>query len=322
MQTKLSRLSLMLGVALASSGAFAADPPAVAKPKTMADVIAASRPSDWRTLDPQNLLNVDFVGLDRVVIELAPAFAPKHVENIKALAREDYYDNLALLRVQDNYVAQWGDPNSEDKEKAKPIQKAKRTLPAEFDRDAKDLPFTALPDGDVYAPQVGFSDGFPVARDPATGKAWLAHCYGMVGVGRDNDANSGGGTELYAVIGHAPRHLDRNVTLVGRVVYRIDQLASQPRGTKELGFYADPGQQIPLSRVRVAADRPVSDRVELEALRTDTETFKALVESRRNRRDDWYKTPAGKIELCNVPLIVREKAKAPEAAKKDAAKSK
>ena len=315
MHTRLSSLALTLCALSTGTAALAADPPA--KPKTMADVIAASKPADWRTLDPANLLQVDFVGLERIVIELAPVFAPKHVENIKALAREQYYDNLALLRVQDNYVAQWGDPNGEDKDKAKPVKNAKRTLAAEFDRDAKDLAFTPLPDGDVYAPEVGFVDGMPVARDPKAGKAWLAHCYGMVGVGRDNDANSGGGTELYAVIGHAPRHLDRNVTLVGRVVWRIDQLSSQQRGTKELGFYGDPNLQIPLGRARLAADSPATDRVELEALRTDTDTFKALVESRRNRRDDWYKTPAGKIDLCNVPLIVREKAKAPTAKKKD-----
>jgi len=108
------------------------------------------------------------------------------------------------------------DPNAEKPDLARKIQHARKTLPAEFDRamDPK-MPFTPLPDPDAYAPMAGFSDGFPMARDRHTGKMWLVHCYGMVGAGRDNDPDSGGGTELYVVIGNAPRQLDRNVTLFG-----------------------------------------------------------------------------------------------------------
>ena len=127
----------------------------------------------------------------------------------------------------------------------------------------------------------------------------------MVGAGRDNDADSGGGPELYAVIGHAPRHLDRNVTLLGRVVSGIERLSTLPRGTLALGFYEKPEQRVPIRAVRLAADVPLKDRAALEVIRTDTETFRALVESRRNRRDDWTKVPAGHVELCNVPLPVR-----------------
>ncbi|WP_390624749.1 peptidylprolyl isomerase [Anthocerotibacter panamensis] len=273
------------------------------KPLTMADVLAASQPSDWRPLDPENTLYLE-LATGRVVIELKPAFAPHHTANIKALVREGYFDGLAVLRVQDNYVVQWGDPDADDKDKQRPVKKAQRTLTAEFTIAlTQDLPFTRLPDADGYAPEVGFSDGFPAARDPKTGRAWLAHCYGMVGVGRDNDPDSGGGTELYAVIGNAPRHLDRNITLVGRVVQGIELLSALPRGTGALGFYEKPQQRVPIQSVRLAAD--VSARTNLEVLRTDTSTFTALVASRRNRQDNWYKVPAGYVELCNVPLVVR-----------------
>ena len=145
----------------------------------------------------------------------------------------------------------------------------------------------------------------PAARDPATGKAWLAHCYGMVGAGRDVASDSGNGSELYAVIGHAPRHLDRNIALVGRVVQGMEWLTSLPRGTGPLGFYEKPGQRMAIRSVRLAADVPEAERMRLEILRTDTPTFAALVESRRNRSDEWYKRPAGHIDLCNVPLPVR-----------------
>jgi peptidylprolyl isomerase len=82
----------------------------------MADVLAASKPGDWRALDPENTLYMDLAA-GRVVIELAPTFAPLHVANVKALAREKYYDGLAIVRVQDNYVVQWADPEAENPER-------------------------------------------------------------------------------------------------------------------------------------------------------------------------------------------------------------
>jgi peptidylprolyl isomerase len=242
------------------------------------------------------------------VIELAPAFAPAHVANVKALVRERYFDGLAIVRSQENYVVQWGDPDAEDEGRRRPIRVAKRTLPAEFAvAISSERPFTALPDGDVYAPEVGFSDGFPVARNPATGRAWLAHCYAMLGAGRGDDPDTGGGAELYVVNGHAPLHLDRNVTLLGRVVHGMERLSTLPRGTGPLGFYETPEERVPIVSIRVAADLPGAERPRLERLRTDTATFEAFVESRRNRRESWFAEPSGRVELCNVPLPVRER---------------
>ncbi|HVT33153.1 MAG TPA: peptidylprolyl isomerase [Rhodanobacteraceae bacterium] len=290
---------------LAATSLAAADSGTSAKPKTMADVLAASKPSDWRALDPENTLYLDFAA-GRVVIELAPDYAPLHATNIRTLVRQRYFDGLAILRVQDNFVTQWGDPEGDKPDKAHPFGKASKTVAPEFERDiAKDLAFTPLPDGDVYAPEVGFSNGFPVARDGKSGKTWLAHCYGMVGAGRDVGPETGPGSELYVVIGHAPRQLDRNIALVGRVVKGMELLSALPRGTGALGFYEKPEQRVPIRSARLAADVPVAERTPLEVLRTDTATFAALVESRRNRRDDWYKVPAGRIDLCNVPIPVR-----------------
>lgn len=266
---------------------------------TMAEVLAASSPSDWRSLDPENTLYLELPA-GRVVMELAPNFAPRHVANIRALARERYFDGLAIVRVQDNYVVQWGDPEGD-----RSVGDAQRTLPAEFTRPAVGLEFTVLPDPDAYAPQTGFAAGFPAARDGPDGTAWLAHCYGMLGAGRENDADSGGGTELYVVIGHAPRHLDRNVTLVGRVVQGMELLSAIPRGPGTMGFFEKAEQRVPIRQLRVAADLPIGERTALEVLRTDTRTFDALVEARRNRSEAWFKVPAGHIEVCNVPLPVR-----------------
>jgi peptidylprolyl isomerase len=293
-------------IAAAATVAAAADAP---QPRTMSEVLAASKPSDWRELDPRRTMYLELAA-GRVIIELAPQFAPSHVANVIALVREGYFDGLAIMRAQDNYVVQWGDADGK-----RQIREARRTLAAEFERTAKDLEFTPLPDPDTYAAEVGFSQGFPMARDPTIGRAWLVHCYGMVGAGRDADVDSGGGTELYAVTGHSPRHLDRNVTLLGRVVKGIELLSSLPRGTAELGFYEKPAQRVPIRAVRIAADIAEAERTPLEVLRTNTQTFLALVESRRNRTDTWFKVPAGRVEVCNVPIPVRARAAAAEANK-------
>jgi peptidylprolyl isomerase len=134
---------------------------------------------------------------------------------------------------------------------------------------------------------------------------WLAHCYAMVGAGRGNEIDSGTGAELYVVTGHAPRQLDRNIALVGRVIQGMELLSVLPRGTGPLGFYEQPAQRVPIVSVRIAADVPAAERAGLELMRTDTASFAALVEARRNRQDDWYKVPAGHIDLCNVPIPVR-----------------
>ena len=296
------RYMLLLVVSVAVSGS-AQSPKA--KP-SMAEILAASKPTDWRLLNPENTLYIELPS-GRVVIEFAPDFAPRHVANVKALAREHYYDGLAIVRCQDNYVVQLADPDAEKPELARKIQKASRTLAPEFDcaLDSKQ-PFTRLPDGDVYGPEVGFSNGLPVARDPKTKRMWLAHCYGMVGAGRDVSIDSGGGTELYVVTGHAPRQLDRNVTLLGRVVQGMELLSSLPRGTGPMGFYEKPEQRVAIQAIRVAADVLETERTALEILRTDTPLFQSLIESRRNRPEEWFHVQAGKIELCNVPVPARK----------------
>jgi peptidylprolyl isomerase len=283
-------------ILLATFGIADAAPPT----KTMADVLAASKPADWRRPDPANTLYLELAS-GRVVIELAPQFAPRHVENIRTLVHEGYFDGLSINRSQDNFVVQWGDPDGK-----KPLGSGKKKLTAEFTRPAQGLEFVALPDPDTYAPQTGFVSGFPAARNEKRDTAWLVHCYGVLGAGRDNEADSGGGTELYVVTGHAPRQLDRNITVVGRVLKGMELLSTLARGTAALGMYDKAEQFVPIKSIRIAAEVPAAERTNIEVLRTDTSTFTDLIESRRNRRDEWYKVPAGRIDVCNVPLPVKD----------------
>lgn len=300
-----SRLALAALALLAagSAGAAPAKPEKELPPKpSLADVLKASKPGDWRALDPDNTLYMD-LPTGRGIIELAPSFAPATAANIRALVREKYFDDLFIIRSQDGFVVQWGDP---DEENPKPF-KAAKTIKAEFTAPIKSAgSFTRLKDGDVYAPQVGHVEGFPAARDPASGQTWLVHCPAMIGVARDTGSDTGNGSQLYVVTGHAPRHLDRNITVVGRVVQGMPLLSVQPRGTGAAGFYEKPEQRMPLKLVRMAADVPEAERSRLEVMRTDSATYQAVVEAQRNRGGPWTKVAAGRIDLCNAPIPVRE----------------
>ncbi|HOZ04503.1 MAG TPA: peptidylprolyl isomerase [Arenimonas sp.] len=270
----------------------------------MQEILDATQPGDWRPLDPNNTIYLE-LATGRVVIELAPKFAPEHSKNIVALAREKYWDGLSINRSQDNFVVQWGDANGDDEKLKRSFRLAKQTLPAEFVRKSDGLAFTRLPDADGWAPHVGFVEGMPAAQSPVNNQAWLTHCYGMVGAGRGMEPDSSNGSELYVVIGQSPRQLDRNITVVGRVVQGMELLSILPRGTGPLGFYEKAEQRVPIKSIRLMADVPDEDRTSIEILRTDSESFTQLVEARRNRRDDWYKVPAGHIDVCNVPIPTR-----------------
>jgi peptidylprolyl isomerase len=284
------------GVALAAEPPAAPPPP----PLTSAQIIASAKPEDWRRLDPAHTLYLDLAA-GRVVIELSQHYAPAHVAAIKSLAAQEYWQGLAINRVQDNFVVQWGDPDGK-----KPLPKDLKPMPPEFSRAIdKAVPFTALPDADGWAPQVGFTDGMAAARSDS--QQWLVHCYGAVGVGRDEAPDSGMGNELYVVIGQSPRQLDGNVAVVGKVWRGMELLASLPRGTGGgLGLYEKPEQRVPIESLRLASRVPPQERTHLEVLREDRPVFAQFVEARRNRRDAWYVKPAGHIDVCNVSVPVRE----------------
>lgn len=294
--------TLLAATLFAACLAHAAEP--AARSRSAAEIIAAAPERDWRTPDPENLLYVELPS-GRVIMELAPQFAPEHVANIRALARGGFWDGTSIYRAQDNFVVQFGDADADDPAKARPLGAARSHLPAEFHRSARELGFDTLPDRDGWASQTGFVGGFPAARDTAKDRAWLAHCYGTVGAGRGNPEDSSTGAELYVVIGQSPRQLDANLTVVGRVLQGMELLSTIRRGPPPMGFYDNPAGRTPIRSIRLAGDVPESQRTALQVLRTDTATFRDATEARRNRVDDFYKRAAGHIDLCNVPVPVR-----------------
>ena len=165
--------------------------------------------------------------------------------------------------------------------------------------------------GDAYAEFVTLALGWPLGGTMGDegNPFWPVHCYGMVGVGRNYSPDTGSGAELYTVIGHAPRHLDRNIALVGRVIEGMQHLSSLPRGSGALGFYTaeESAKRTAITSVRVAQDLPAAEQPAFEYLSTESDTFAAYAKAIANRRDPFFITPAGGADICNIRVPVRRK---------------
>ena len=313
------RNTLMLAAALAlSAPALAADPPA----PSPGEIVAAAPAADWAAIAPADLLVMDLSPdargrARRVVIQLMPPpFSQGWIGNIRTLAAAHWWDGLSVNRVQDNYVAQWGDADGEDAAKARALPPGLAVVP-EIDYTVPIPRYTANVGGaiydepgpsprassnlDPYRAWVGFQAGWPFGR--SLDDYWPVHCYGMVGVGRGMSPDTGSGAELYTVIGHAPRHLDRNIALVGRVIAGIEYLSSLPRGTGPLGFYESAEERVPITSVRLGTE--VADLPAYQYLSTESASFAAYADARANRRDPFFIGPAGGADICNIPVPVR-----------------
>ena len=413
---------ILLAAALLAAPALAAG--TTAKPaQSPSEIIAAAPAEAWVAIPSEDLLVMDLApGGDgaarRVVIQLVAApFSRPWVANIRALAKAHWWDGLAIVRAQDNYVVQWGDPEGEDATKAKPLppgllttSESDYTVDGDAMSDANSVPATEFgatpidpaaeaaaaevervfrdpksteadheaaigkllaatglgsldemddgekramisiastatanaPEGwherDSYAEWVEIWHGWPIAnrdedrwvnedgaevpnpkvprhearalgvyREVDDSKFWPVHCYGTVGVGRGLSPDAGTGAELYTVIGHAPRHLDRNIAVVGRVIEGIEHLSTLPRGTEALGFYATPAERTPIAAIRLASELPAAEQPRFEFLSTESLAFADYTNARANRQDEFFIAPAGGADVCNIPVPVRRK---------------
>jgi peptidylprolyl isomerase len=291
----------MLTLALLLQAAASPAPAA----KAPSEIVAAAPAADWVDIAADDLLVMqlapDAAGKPRrVLIQLMPPpFSQPWIANIRTLAKAHWWDGTSVNRVQDNYVAQWGDATEK-----KPLpdglsrtsEQGYAATSISFGRDASTR--------DAYA-WTRAMRGWPLASDGRS--SWPVHCYGMVGVGRNLSPDAGSGAELYTVIGHAPRHLDRNIAVVGRVVEGIEHLSSLPRGSGGLGFYEDPKERVPVTSIRLASELPETERPRMQYLSTESATFAAYADARANRRDAFFIVPAGGADICNIPVPVRKR---------------
>ncbi len=257
-------------------------------------IVAEAAPEDWRALDPENMLVIE-LARGRVVVALSEQLAQGHTAQLKALAREGFYDGLNFYRVIDGFVAQGGDVFE-----TREVTSAATSIAAEFDEPLRDaMAFTPIKDVDGYAPQIGFVDSEPVGIDGET--IWKLHCTGAMAMARGNERDSGG-TEFYITL-QPQRYLDRNLTVFGNVVEGMEHLQALRRVAPPEGEEDDMGEEI-LS-IRVAADVPEDERPKLEILRSDTPTFADYVESRRNRPEEFFYFRPDHVDVCALAIPVR-----------------
>jgi cyclophilin family peptidyl-prolyl cis-trans isomerase len=284
---KISLLLLALGAATPLAAQRAADP-------SPADPIEA----DWRDVPDGEILVMNLGEGRQVVIRLAARFAPGHVANIRRLAAAHWWDGESVYRVQENWVAQWGDASEK---KPLPPEIIMRP-PAEFEIGAFE-PAQRLEKADAYSAASGITaDGWPIATD---GKAaWLTHCYGMVGVARDALPDTGTGAELFTPIGQSARRLDRNYTVVGRVIEGMQYLSALPRSDAPMGVYASAAERMPIRSVRLASQLPADERPHFQYRAADNARFAAMI-ARRQRPE--APTVATGVNVCDVPAAVRRR---------------
>jgi peptidylprolyl isomerase len=325
----LAALALLGGLIPAlPAQAAPASPSPPAKAVSASDIVKAAPAADWTAIPPQDLMVMalapDAKGRARqVVIQLIPApFSQGWVGNLRKLAAAHWWDGLSVYRVQDNWVAQWGDGDNEDKVKAKP-------LPAGLAKvDESEYDSQAIQDSLIRDPARGylygrgmiaeedpyaitqFWHGWPIGRSApfASPKApilaWPTHCYATVGVARDLSPDTGSGAELYAVIGQPPRQLDRNIAVVGRVIEGIEHLSSLPRAPGN-GVYKDAADRTPILSVRLASDLPADQQPHFEYLDTESASFARYADLRAHRHDDFLKVAATGADICAIPVPIR-----------------
>lgn len=277
-------------VALAAAGGVSAQSKKAAAPAPTAK--AATIPdADFRVVDPENALLIE-TSKGRVIVELSPLAAPNHVERIKKLTREKFYDGLKFHRVVDWFMAQTGDPLGTGEG-----QSPYEDLGPEFTfRRTAEMAFTpvAQPNG----ARVGFMGAFPVQTQPddlmaltQDGKvaAWGLYCPGVAGMARgapENSANS-----QFFLMRQTYPSLEKRYTAWGRVVSGLDVVRALKHGPD--------GSPIEnpdvMTTVRVLADVPAAERPTVRVLDTRSKSFDALVESVR-------KAKGADFSVCDVEL--------------------
>jgi len=252
---------------------------------------------EWRTVPAENLLVIDTTK-GRILIELMPEVAPLHVERMRLLARNGFFDGLTWHRVIDGFMAQTGDPlGTGEGQSAYPDLKGEFT----FRRDPT-MPFvsTASPMG----AEVGFLHSLPVQTQPnalfattGDGKVhgWGLYCPGVVGQARD-EGNDTGNSQFF-IMRQAYPALDKRYTIWGMTVSGLDVVRALQVGDGDNGMMAH-AQPDRMTRVRAASDLPEAERPTVQVLATDSPRFQALVQDVRTAR-------GADFSVCDVTLPVQ-----------------
>ncbi|MCI5044011.1 MAG: peptidylprolyl isomerase [Aquisalinus sp.] len=234
----------------------------------------------------------------RIIIELREDFAPQHVERIKTLTRQGFYDGLLFHRVIEGFMAQGGDPTG--------TGTGSSDLPdlqGEFMRDATEAAaagFSAI-GRDARSPRLGFIGPIPVAAQPEVMKdflvedniaLWGMHCRGVMSMARASDPNSAN-SQFFLMFGDSRGSLDQKYTIWGRIVDGFENARRINRGEP-------PERPTPIVRMRLGTDVPLEDREFVEVLRTDSFEFRDYLSAGAEITQDGYVK-----DVCNIRIPVK-----------------
>lgn len=257
------------------------------------DIASAQTPDprNWRQVDPENTLYIDTVH-GRIVIELYPEIAPRHVERIRTLTRLGFYDGLTFHRVVDDFMAQTGDPLGTG-EGASSLPDLREEF---MFRRGPEMPFIQA--AEQSRARLGFYKALPIESQPDAQMAVTSdgrvsanalHCQGVVSMARSDNPNSG--NSQFFIMRQPNTALDKRYTIFGRVVWGLPAVMQIAVGNPP----PNPDRMV---AVRIAADLPESERAPIYILRTDGPQFRDLIEeTRRERRADF--------SVCDVEIPAR-----------------
>lgn len=250
---------------------------------------------EYHVLDNGNLVYLQTTeGL--VVIEVNRTFAPKHAQRFKDLVKSGFYDGLDFYRVIDGFVAQGGDETGEK------VSSFKSPLPAEFTLPVSSttVAFDVVQSPEFLAEQTGFVDGFPAGRSLSDKQQWLLHCPGAVAMARGLEADSAT-TDFYIVVGQAPRHLDRNMSIFGQVVYGMANVQSIIRGNASVsdGVIDTEAERTTIITASLGSDLPSEERLSFERLSYASEAFQSRLKSARTLDNAFFHYKGtGNLDVC------------------------
>lgn len=272
------------------------------------EIPAFSAPdSAWRTPDPENTLYIDTVH-GRIVVELYPEIAPKHVERIKRLARQGFYDNVKFHRVIKDFMNQTGDPIGDGTGSSSlPDLKAEFA----FSRDMSTMPIKML--GGLKSKLngnnviTGFYKALPVATagddtlmftKKGAINSYGIHCAGVTSMARGGHSVDSANSQFFLMRGEY-RSLDTEYSIWGATIYGHDVLKKIKIGVvndpKYPGFVPDK-----MMKVQMAADVSESERMNIEVLKTDSDEFLGYTE--------WLKKKDGRrAKICEIRIPSRLK---------------
>lgn len=242
-----------------------------------------------------------------VVLQLASPFAPRHAERFRQLVESGFYDGLSFYRVIDQFVLQAGLPDDEKHPNGHtrqwPALKAEFMWPSDT-HPAKD--FVLVQTDDIFAKETGFRAGFPVGRDAK--EEWLLNCPNMVSMAR-NEAADSATTEIAIMQGQAPRHLDRNMSMVAKVVWGGEWLNLVKRGDKASGgMIADFSQRSLIVKARMGTQLSTTEQIPLQILNAKSRAFMDKLAAHRQRSSAFFHDKGnGKVDICYQQLTVRRK---------------